>query len=95
MHVCRCKDPEARKQWNASVKELEKWMDEQDTDPLITKHVLAMLRSWVQEHDAPVQPSAIARCNCSLRKALLAQSTIGPWNTLLGRISKQLTQQQQ
>ena len=93
-HVCRCADPEARKQWHQAIKDLEQHMDAQDTDPLITKHVLAMLQAWAQEHDAPAPP-AITACMRSLHQALLAQSSIGAWNTLLGRVSKQLTLHQQ
>ena len=53
-----------------------------------------MLQAWVQEHDAPAPP-AITACMRSLHQALLAQSSIGAWNTLLGRVSKQLTLHQQ
>jgi hypothetical protein len=85
-HLCRCQDPEARKQWQASLKSLEKWMDSVDTDPLITKHVLALLQSWVRDDPAPPNPRGMPR----LKKALIAQSAIGGWNTLLGRVSIQL-----
>ena len=69
-------------------------MDAQDTDPLITKHVLNMLNAWVNDYDDPPLPMK-ARCVPSLAKILMAQSNIGAWNTLLGRVSKQLTQLQQ
>jgi hypothetical protein len=89
-HLCRCQDPDARKQWMASLKSLEKWMDSVDTDPLITKHVLALLQSWVNKDPAPPDPRGTPR----LKKALIAQSAIGGWNTLLGRVSIQIRDRQ-
>lgn len=74
----------------ASLKSLEKWMDSVDTDPLITKHVLALLQSWVNKDPAPPDPRGTPR----LKKALIAQSAIGGWNTLLGRVSIQIRDRQ-
>jgi hypothetical protein len=65
-------------------------MDSVDTDPLITKHVLAVLQSWVDDDPALPNP----RGTPGLKKALRAQSAIGGWNTLLGRVSEQLRDRQ-
>jgi len=85
-HVCQCPDPGARDTWRKALLKLEEWMDEADTDPMVTKHILTMLQTWsATGRDITEGPSFTVR-----GRALSAQTAIGGWNTILGRVSSQL-----
>ena len=60
---------------------LEDWMDDNDTDPLITKYVLQALCNWMDDADAP-QP----RGSPLMRQTMQAQNKLGVWNLLMGMI---------
>jgi hypothetical protein len=68
--------------------ELSVWMVKAKTHYIIQSHLLAMLRRWIANEPPPQLPWH------QHRKALEAQQTLGAWNTILGRISSQITQAQ-
>ena len=55
------------------------------THPSIRSHLLTLLRRWIANEPPPPPSSAFNH------SALQAQTTLGGWNTLLGRISTQIT----
>jgi hypothetical protein len=58
------------------------------THHLVQAHILALLRQWIANEPPPPDTPSIHQ------PALAAQSKLGAWNTLLGRISTQVTQVQ-
>ena len=48
-HVIKCADEDAPRRWTKTLAGLETWMDDNDTDPLITKYVLEALRNWMDD----------------------------------------------
>ena len=89
-HVQQCKDDRCRAQWKKSLAGLKQWMIEVDTDVTIRSTILRTLEAWVQ--DNPLEPSMDTSLRSS--RALNAQIALGGWNTLLGRISNQMTDMQ-
>lgn len=89
-HVCLCPDSDARAVWDTNIKSLDAWLKTQDTAPPVHHHILQLLRLWIANKPPPAIPPIGPRT-----KALQAQSDLGAWHTLLGRISLQLTQTQE
>ena len=88
-HVLQC--PEASHKWNQGMAALAETMATSNTDPLVIKGILQVLDSWrKQEEPDPWD----ARTSPRLRRALEAQLKLGGWNTMMGRMSKQLTEWQ-
>ena len=87
-HVAKC--PEGRKTWDTSLAKLKRWMTEADTSPVIADHIIALLQNWVEDKPSPPIPLTGNKKQAALR----AQAQLGAWNTLLGRISSQLTARQ-
>ena len=63
-------------------------MTQNNTQPQIQSHILLLLRRWIANEPPP--PGGTTR----LGRALKAQSTLGAWNTILGRISTQISSSQ-
>ena len=83
--VIQC--PTAPGQWTKALKGLQSWLKDQQTDPYLTVSILRLLHSWRQGQPCQATPSV----HPHKRAALEAQIGLGAWNTLLGRISKQIT----
>ena len=58
------------------------------TDPLLSKGLIQLLNSW--RNGTPLGNWDV-RTSPRLRKVLEAQLTLGGWNTMMGRLSTQLT----
>ena len=86
-HVLQC--PEATHKWNKEMTALAEALAEAKTDPLVTKGLIQMLNSW--RNNTPLGRWD-ARTSPHLQKALEAQLGLGGWNTMMGRVSKQLTE---
>lgn len=84
-HVCKCLDPDARKQWDTTVNGAEKWMKENDTHPTIIAFLVQHLNSWVE--DKPYSRTPCSLSNEDLIAAMQAQNDMGAWSTLMGRIN--------
>ena len=87
-HLCQCPHPEARAKLTKSLLELDKWMVTKDTMPQLRAHLLLLLRRWIANEPPPKGGTT------ATGRALQAQSTLGGWNTILGRISKRMTEAQ-
>ena len=87
-HVIKC--AEGRETWDTSLAKLQTWMTETDTCPVLAKHIISLLQNWVEDKPSPSIPPA----GTKKQAALLAQAQLGAWNTLLGRISRQMTERQ-
>ena len=88
-HVIRC--PAAPGSWSTALQDLRKWMNRQDTDPILSSTITGILHSW--RSGLPYRSPMTS--NPTKAAALQAQLALGGWNTLLGRISSQLTDCQQ
>ena len=73
------------------MKALAETLASTDTDPLLNKGLIQLLNSW--RNDTPMDRWD-PRTSPRLRKALEAQLKLGGWNTMMGRMSKQLTEWQ-
>jgi hypothetical protein len=87
-HICQCPDPAARTLWNKSMASLATWMVKNKTHHLVQAHILALLRQCIANKPPPPDTPSIHQ------PALAAQSKLGAWNTIMGRISTQVTQVQ-
>jgi predicted RNA-binding Zn-ribbon protein involved in translation (DUF1610 family) len=87
-HLCRCPDPAATTCRQKAFHKLNKWLAGNHTMPQIQHHLLLLLRRWIANEPPP--QAGTTRTG----RALQAQSDLGGWNTIMGRISKQLTQAQ-
>ena len=67
---------------------LATWMVKNKTHHLVQAHILALLRQWIANEPPPPDPPSVHQ------PALAAQSKLGAWNTIMGRISTQVTQVQ-
>ena len=84
-HVIQC--PAAPGKWSSAIEGLQTWLKAQHTDPFLTVSITRLLHSWRQGQVCQTTPSL----NPQKRAALAAQLGLGAWNTLLGRISQQVT----
>ena len=84
-HVLQC--PKSRAIWNEAVNDLAQWMKDQDTQPEVAKHITNLLQSWALQQPPTLVPLTAA----AKQQALQAQSDLGGWNTMMGRISKRIT----
>ena len=85
-HVLQC--PESSHKWNKGMADLAETLASTGTDPLLSKGLIQLLNSW--RNDTPIREWDV-RTSPRLCKALEAQLTLGGWNTMMGRLSNQLT----
>ena len=85
-HVLQC--PEASHKWNRGITALAETLASTGTDQLLSKGLIQLLKLW--HNDTPMSGWDVRTSPC-LRKALEAQLTLGGWNTVMGRLSKQLS----
>ena len=85
-HVLQC--PEASHKWNKGMAALTETLASTGTDPLLSKGLIQLLNSW--RNDTPLCEWDV-HTSPRLCKALEAQLTLGGWNTMMGRLSNQLT----
>ena len=82
----RC--PEATDTWKEALDKLEKHLVAVDTaPPPLRSFLLQSLSRWHQQARPPLNVAWAP----STRAAIEAQLGLGPWNTLLGRISSQVS----
>ena len=89
-HVCQCNDPQAKAIFTKGIRNLATWMKEVDSDPRVATLIITLLRQWANAGTPPATPLGHA----SLAAAMGAQISLGGWNTLLGRISRKITDNQ-
>jgi hypothetical protein len=81
-HVLSCKAPSAVNVWETSLTKLDTWMEKKHTNPDLRSAILQRLREW--QLGRPISPPS---WNCSFKKALKAQNSIGWYPLLLGHVS--------
>ena len=83
LHVLQCQHSTARDEWSTQLTDMQQWMEDQKTDPAISKAILHNLKKWrkcrgiFSDHYRDKQ----------IRKAIRDQNDIGWEQFLLGRIS--------
>ena len=87
--VVQCLDPGAAKTRSKALQSVSDCLEDNKTNPLISRHIMSSLKAWFQG-----QPLPEPRGSRSLRLALQGQNAIGVWNLLLGRVHKELEVQQ-
>ena len=85
-HVLRCTHLGAQSTWRVGLHKLRDWMQDYNTSPTISSYILAHLRAWVSYSAYTGRPPG----RRTIRKAIQSQTTIGWYNFLLGRLSKEL-----
>jgi hypothetical protein len=88
-HICQCPDPDARSLMTRSLAALAQWMVDNKTHHLVQSHILALLRQWIANEPPPLPPGG------TVSQGLAAQTKLGAWNTIMGRISLQVTRIQE
>ena len=87
-HINACTDQAAVKVWDESLRTLNEWMRKQQTDPMIRRFLINLLRNW--KRGEPL-PQATGR----LSEIIADQETIGWDRFMFGFISKRWATAQQ
>ena len=87
IHVLRCPHQSAKETWNESLKELDKWIEENDGHPELRESIIKHLSAW---HDNR-QPTAETYNNTSINQAVHNQNQIGWQSFIEGFLAKEWT----
>ena len=84
-HILTCKSPPATAIWNATIAQLEKWMNDNDSEPHMTEIICSSLRAWREGVRLPYPTTEIPLI---VMEAMVEQDNIGWYNFSNGFISR-------